>query len=134
MRRRTQLAVPVLLTACALGLAGCGGGGDDNGGSNTTAATDTAATETSGTETTAAGDVTAGKDIFLANCGSCHTLADAGTTGSIGPNLDDLKPDQETVAHQVTNGGGAMPAFGGQLSEQDITNVAAYVSSVAGAS
>ncbi len=70
--------------------------------------------------------------MFTANCGGCHTLADAGSTGSVGPNLDDLKPDMATVVHQVTNGGGAMPAFGGQLSDAQIQSVAKYVSSVAG--
>jgi len=127
MTRSTRFAVPVLFAVCALGLSACGGGGDSSG-SDTTAATDTSG----GTETTAAGDVAAGKDIFMADCGSCHTLADAGTSGSVGPNLDDLKPDEETVANQVTNGGGAMPSFKDQLSEQQINDVAAYVSSVAG--
>jgi len=65
-------------------------------------------------------------------CGSCHTLADAGTTGTVGPNLDDLKPSFEAVQQQVTNGGGAMPSFKGQLAPQQIDDIAAYVSSVAG--
>jgi cbb3-type cytochrome c oxidase subunit III len=77
-------------------------------------------------------NATSGKDIFLANCGSCHTLADAGTTGAVGPNLDDLKPDAATVQHQVEVGGGPMPAFKGTLSDAEIANVAAYVASVAG--
>ena len=66
------------------------------------------------------------------NCGSCHTLSDAGTTGAIGPNLDTLKPPQDVVEEQVTNGGSAMPPFAGTLTEQQITDVAAYVSAVAG--
>ena len=70
--------------------------------------------------------------IFETNCGSCHTLSDAGTTGTIGPNLDTLKPPQDVVEEQVTNGGGAMPPFDGTLTEQQITDVAAYVSAVAG--
>ena len=70
--------------------------------------------------------------IFTTNCGSCHTLADAGTTGTVGPNLDDLKPAEDVVAEQVTNGGGAMPPFGGTLTEEQITEVAAYVSAAAG--
>jgi cytochrome c6 len=75
---------------------------------------------------------TDGKSIFTANCGSCHTLADAGTTGTVGPNLDDIKPTKEKVATQVTNGGGAMPAFKDSLDEQQIQAVADYVSSAAG--
>ncbi len=76
-------------------------------------------------------NATSGKDIFLANCGSCHTLADAGTSGTVGPNLDQLKPSQSIVERQVTNGGSAMPAFKGQLTAAQITAVAKYVSTVA---
>jgi cbb3-type cytochrome c oxidase subunit III len=80
----------------------------------------------------AAKNTTNGKDIFTANCGSCHTLKDAGTNGTVGPNLDQLKPTLEIVQHQVINGGGAMPAFKGTLTAAQITAVAKYVSSVAG--
>ena len=93
-------------------------------------------TDTGGGETTdggGAGDPAAGKEIFVsAGCVSCHTLADAGATGTIGPNLDEAKPDAALVTDRVTNGAGAMPAFEGQLSEQQIADVSAYVSSVAG--
>lgn len=75
----------------------------------------------------AKGNPSAGKPIFLTNCGSCHTLAAAGTSGTIGPNLDSLKPDYQAATAQVTNGGGAMPAFKGQLKTQQIADVAAYV-------
>jgi len=75
---------------------------------------------------------TQGKQVFTQSCGGCHTLKDAGTTGTVGPNLDDLKPDEATVQSQVTNGGGAMPAFKGQLSDAQIKAVSQYVSSVAG--
>lgn len=75
----------------------------------------------------------AGKQVFAtAGCGGCHTLKDAGSTGNVGPNLDSLKPSQATVAHQVEVGGGAMPAFKGQLTPAQILAVAKYVSSVAG--
>ena len=75
---------------------------------------------------------TSGKDIFVANCGSCHTLAAAGTNGTVGPNLDQLKPAEKIVEHQVINGGGAMPAFKGTLTPAQITAVAKYVASSAG--
>jgi cbb3-type cytochrome c oxidase subunit III len=79
------------------------------------------------------GGATSGKEVFAsAGCASCHTLKDAGATGKIGPNLDQLKPDKARVAKQVTNGGASMPAFKGQLSTEQIDAVAAYVSSVAG--
>ena len=75
------------------------------------------------------GNATKGKAVFAsASCGGCHTLAAAHSTGTIGPNLDDLKPDYRTVTSQVTNGGGGMPAFGkGKLKTQQIADVAAYV-------
>lgn len=72
-------------------------------------------------------NATSGKEIFLANCGSCHVLADAGTNGQVGPNLDQLKPSLSIVQRQVINGGGAMPAFKGQLTAAQITAVAKYV-------
>jgi mono/diheme cytochrome c family protein len=74
------------------------------------------------------GDAAAGKPIFAsAGCGSCHTLADAGTSGTVGPNLDETKPDLETAYVQILNGGGGMPPYEGQLSEQEIADLAAYV-------
>src|SRR5262249_40567951 len=74
-----------------------------------------------------------GRQTFAsAGCNSCHTLKAAGASGTTGPNLDDLKPDQETVAKQVTNGGGVMPAFKGKLTAAQIQAVAKYVSTVAG--
>ena len=81
----------------------------------------------------AEGDPAAGKEVFVgsAGCGSCHTLSDAGTTGTIGPDLDSLQPSYEAVVQQVTNGGGGMPAFKDTLTEQQINDVAAYVSQAA---
>jgi cbb3-type cytochrome c oxidase subunit III len=75
---------------------------------------------------------TNGEAIFKANCSSCHTLAAAGATGTVGPNLDQLKPAMATVVHQVTNGGAIMPSFKGKLSSSQIQAVAKYVSSSAG--
>ena len=74
-----------------------------------------------------------GKKIFTtAGCSGCHTLKDAGSTGTTGPNLDQLKPSEPVVAKQVTNGGTIMPPFKASLSPQQIQDVATYVSSVAG--
>ena len=70
--------------------------------------------------------------MFEENCASCHTLAAANAAGTVGPNLDQLKPDKATVEHQVENGGGAMPAFKGQLSQAEIDAVSAYVADNAG--
>ncbi len=71
-----------------------------------------------------------GKSVFQsAGCGSCHTLAAAGTTGNVGPNLDGAAPSAELVAQRVENGLGAMPSFRGQLTTAQIAAVGAYVAS-----
>jgi cbb3-type cytochrome c oxidase subunit III len=75
---------------------------------------------------------TNGEAIFKADCSSCHTLKAAASTGTVGPNLDQLKPKQAIVVHQVTNGGAVMPAFKGKLSSAQIQSVATFVSSSAG--
>jgi len=91
--------------------------------------------ETTTAPTAPSGDATAGKQVFeTAGCTSCHTLAAAGATGKVGPNLDDARPPAALVVDRVTHGKGVMPSFSGQLSEQQIQDVAAYVSSVAGTS
>lgn len=77
------------------------------------------------------GDAAAGADLYAnAGCGNCHTLADAGTTGNIGPNLDDAQPSFERAVTILTNGSGPMPSFLDQLGEDGINDVAAYVVSV----
>lgn len=75
---------------------------------------------------------TDGKSIFTASCGSCHTLGDAGTTGAVGPNLDESKPSKELAVDRVTNGQGQMPSFKDSLDPAQIAAVADYVSSAAG--
>ncbi|MGH2907416.1 MAG: PQQ-binding-like beta-propeller repeat protein, partial [Solirubrobacterales bacterium] len=66
--------------------------------------------ETTGAPAAAGPD---GKALFVANCAGCHTLSAAGTSGTVGPNLDDLKPNEAVVEKQVINGGGGMPPFKG---------------------
>jgi len=104
-----------------------------------TATTESETTESETTESGpsgAAGDPVAGKEIFTSvaqpSCTTCHTLADAGATGMVGPNLDAAQPPYELVIDRVTNGQGVMPSFSGSLSEEQIQDVAAYVSSAAG--
>jgi mono/diheme cytochrome c family protein len=76
------------------------------------------------------GDPTAGAGIFAkAGCAGCHTLAAAHATGTVGPNLDTVspKPDFRLATARVTLGKGVMPSFKGQLTDQQIADVAAYV-------
>jgi mono/diheme cytochrome c family protein len=74
------------------------------------------------------GDSKKGNAVFASGgCGGCHTLAAANASGTVGPNLDSLKPNYQAVTAQVTNGGAAMPAFKSRFSTQQIADVAAYV-------
>jgi mono/diheme cytochrome c family protein len=81
----------------------------------------------------ASADAAAGAKVFAsAGCGSCHTLAAAKSSGQVGPNLDQAQPGYDQVFQKVTSGGGGMPAFGGQLSDQQIRDVSAFVATSAG--
>jgi mono/diheme cytochrome c family protein len=94
----------------------------------TAAATTTAGATTTAPPAAAQGDPVAGKQVFAsAGCGACHTLKAAGATGTVGPNLDQLKPPYDRIVHQVEVGGGPMPAFKGTLSAKQIQDVAAFV-------
>jgi len=73
-----------------------------------------------------------GKKIFQSQCSSCHTLKAANATGTIGPNLDQLKPSEPVVEHQVEVGGGPMPAFKGKLTDAQISAVSKFVADNAG--
>ena len=80
-----------------------------------------------------AGGETDGEAIFAsAGCGGCHTLSAAGSSGTVGPNLDESQPSLELAIDRVTNGQGGMPSFKGQLSEAQIEAVATFVSESAG--
>jgi uncharacterized membrane protein len=79
-----------------------------------------------------AADTALGKQVFAsAGCASCHTLADAGASGTVGPSLDAAKPSAGLVAERVRDGKGVMPSFAGTLDDGEIAAVAAYVSSAA---
>jgi mono/diheme cytochrome c family protein len=74
------------------------------------------------------GDPKKGSPLWASNgCGGCHTLAAANSSGTTGPNLDQLKPDYRAVTAQVTNGGAVMPSFKKTLSAQQIADLSAYV-------
>ncbi|MEX2210588.1 MAG: cytochrome c [Gaiellaceae bacterium] len=122
---QNRILIAVLL-ALAFVAAGCGGGGG-GGGPDVDAASDPVPQ----------GDPIAGRDAFLLGtdpaCGDCHTLADAGTTATVGPNLDELKPTFDQVVQAVQTGPGAMPEFP-EVGGTFLDNLAAYVSTAAGQS
>jgi cytochrome c553 len=157
--RRTALLLCLLIAAFGVAAAGCGQEQEQTAtpetvqGEVTTTETETTESESTETETTESGTTettettetttttatpegnpVAGKEIFLgaSGCTGCHTLADAGSTGQVGPNLDDAMPSFELAYDRVTNGQGGMPSFGTSLTDQQRADVAAYVSSVAG--
>lgn len=81
----------------------------------------------------AAADLAKGRQMFQQGttpaCAVCHTLQDAGTSGEIGPNLDELKPDADRVAKAIREGLGVMPAFT-DLSDEQVRLLAEYVAAV----
>ena len=72
----------------------------------------------------------AGRERFVNTCGGCHTLADAGTNGRVGPNLDDVAPDAEEVLTAIETGPGPMPE--NLLEGEDARQVAEYVAAATG--
>lgn len=94
------------------------------------------------------GDPARGKALFVAHCGVCHTLADAGTTGAVGPNLDNaFLPDKQQgfdestiidvvrgqIAYAVLTTGTGNPGMTPNLVQgQDAKDVAVYVAQCAG--
>jgi mono/diheme cytochrome c family protein len=121
--RLSTLFIAFLLAA-TVAAAGCGGG-DEGGSANTGGATDVSPR----------GDPITGRDAFILgtkpHCGDCHTLADAGSTGTVGPNLDELKPSFDQVIAALNTGPGAMPSFK-EISPSVKDSLAAYVSTAAG--
>jgi mono/diheme cytochrome c family protein len=129
VRHPAVIAAAAVLGAAAL--AGCGSQGVASPTPNTVIGT---VSTTSSLPVVAAfhvkGAAKKGTAVFAsAGCSGCHTLAAANATGTVGPNLDQLKPNYQAVTAQVTNGGPGMPAFGktGQLSTKQIADVSAYV-------
>jgi len=132
MRRPVLIALLALALTVPFALVACGGGEEVTATPETVEGTVPAATtETETTESpssTVEGDASAGEEVWgSAGCGGCHTLEAAGSSGNVGPNLDDAKPDAGLTVERVTNGRGAMPSFKDQLSEKQIADVTAYV-------
>jgi mono/diheme cytochrome c family protein len=136
--RRPAIVLALAVAAFALGIfaAGCSEG---EVGATPETVQGTLPTETTGggnadlPALALKGDATAGKAVFeSAGCTACHTLSAAGSTGTVGPNLDDAKPSFDLVVQRVTLGQGGMPSFKDQLQPQQIADVAEFVSSSAG--
>lgn len=114
MFKNKKLLIAFSLLFIALFAVACGGGDDDSGSSDNGSDSE---------ETAQNGDAENGEGIFESNCMSCHG---ADGKGDSGPDLTS-ESDYDAVVDQVKNGGGAMPAFADQLSEQEINDVAAFI-------
>jgi cytochrome c6 len=121
-RRRLRDRLTLVAVAGAFLLAGCGA--DD-------------APEVAPPDVTPGGDAEAGRAVFLEtaqpSCGDCHALADAGTTGTVGVDLDERQPSHEEVVQAVRTGPDVMPPYDDQLTDEQIDDLAAYVSEASGA-
>lgn len=127
MRRLLPLALVL-----SLFLVGCGGGEDQTTAPEAVEG-ETPTAQEEEQEEAPEGDPEAGATLFAEQgCGSCHVLADAGSSGTTGPNLDETQPSFEAAFQQIRDGGGGMPAYGGDLSDEQIADLAAYVSERAG--
>lgn len=74
-------------------------------------------------------DLAAGRALFNDwSCGACHVLADGNGTGHIGPSFDgNSRMTVESALRIITNGQGAMPGFGGQMTDEEIATISAYL-------
>lgn len=102
--------------------------GDDDDTTAAEDATETTAPAGADPEQPLSGDEERGRELFAENCGSCHTLDAAGTTGQIGPNLDEAQVDEQDVLRAIEIGGrgsGNMPP--NLVSGEDAQDVAAFV-------
>jgi len=127
--RRAILTALTFAALLAFVAAGCGSQGTTKAAPETVIGTIPKAAQEPATPAFALkGDPTAGKSLFAkSGCVSCHTLSDAHSTGTVGPNLDQAHPDYRLATARVTNGKGVMPSFKGQLTDQQIADVASYV-------
>jgi mono/diheme cytochrome c family protein len=128
--RRAPVLIAILLATILLAAAGCGGG--ETGATPETVVGEVPTETTGGNGDLPAldltGDAANGKSIFAsAGCSACHTLSAAGSSGTVGPNLDDAKPSYELAVTRVTKGQGGMPSFADQLEPQEIADVAQFV-------
>jgi mono/diheme cytochrome c family protein len=150
---RTAL-VFLAIALISLAITACGGGGSSSSGGTTASEPETAETAVEvtrratpipptrsgpgaeGEEGNVADEApsteSGGEAVFSSTCAACHTLKAAGAEGTVGPNLDELKPAKALVEHQVINGGGGMPPFKGVLSQEQVEEVAEFVSTEAG--
>jgi quinohemoprotein ethanol dehydrogenase len=133
VKGRTWWRLVAAVLVLALALSACGGD-DEDGGADSGAEEQPPATQTEPAEepddTMLQGDPSAGEQLFADNCATCHGDDGGGGTGAPSLQREELAEDRDRVVDQVTQGGGGMPPFRDQLSNEEIQDVAAYVSEV----
>jgi mono/diheme cytochrome c family protein len=122
IRARAALA-PILAVLLAGGALGCGGDGSGDTAGDASRPTETAASP----EQPLTPEEQRGQELFVQNCGTCHTLEAAGTEGSIGPNLDEAQVDEQDVIDKIAEGPGPMPS--NLVTGKDAEAVAKFVAS-----
>jgi mono/diheme cytochrome c family protein len=129
-REQAMEAVAAYVASVA-GRPSAGGGAAAGGGATTagttTGGTTTGKTTTAQTTTGAAAGAAEAKSVFTANCAACHTFSAAGSSGTIGPNLDQSAANLARIEQQIRRGGGGMPPFEGTLSDAQIKALAKWV-------
>ena len=128
---------PLVVFALALALAGCGGG------EAVSPTPETVVGSVPAGEEIKPGDPAAGKEVFLnvakPSCGNCHTYGPAGTTQTLGPNLDEglQGMDANEIAQQIVNPDAQvtegfpdnlMPEdYGQKLNEKQLSDLVAFL-------
>jgi cytochrome c551 len=127
MSRRALLVAIAAAAIAVFALSACG----DDDGSGDTVEQDTAtagAPEAPDEEQPLSPGEERGRELFVANCGSCHTFDAAGTQGQIGPDLGDIQLNEADVLSAIEIGGrgsGNMPP--NLVTGKDAQDVAAFV-------
>ena len=120
-RAPSALASILALLALTLTGAGCGDGGSDDTASQPSRPTD----NTASPQQPLSAEEQRGKALFVQNCGTCHTLEAAGTSGTFGPSLDEAQVDEADVLERIREGPGPMPS--NLVSGKDAQAVAKFV-------
>jgi mono/diheme cytochrome c family protein len=102
-RSRSLVACLAAGIACLALASGCGGSGSDTVAQQTRSS---GAPEAPNPEQPLSPAEAHGRDLFIQNCGACHTFEAAGTIGQIGPDLGDIAVNEADVLHAIRIGGG----------------------------
>lgn len=123
IRRNTMGRLALGVSILALGgifAAGCGGDDSSDDSSPTTGDTPSATTD----DTSSGDDNSAAIALFdSAGCAGCHVLSVADASGTVGPDLDTTTMSEAQIETQIKDGGPAMPAFKGQISDEEISSL-----------